>query len=161
MVRIQQVSNEDAWSDASSNASDDSTQPTRPRSTEPLDAGAEQDDDDLLTLASYDPSSETLSDRFYALKDMVPPSNRARLCSSASTVNAWAWTLGTFGASAAWIACTSAILVGLPLMLAIEGEAGLVQQEMQYTGQQVRFFLAHSKRRSWRRRSSITVDPWN
>jgi hypothetical protein len=37
--------------------------------------------------------------------------------------------------NAAWIVTTSALLVGLPLMLSIEGEAGIVQQEKDYMGQ--------------------------
>lgn len=32
---------------------------------------------------------------------------------------------------------TSALMVGLPLLLSMEGEAGLVAQEKEYLGQQV------------------------
>ncbi|SCZ98143.1 BZ3500_MvSof-1268-A1-R1_Chr3-3g06606 [Microbotryum saponariae] len=137
MVQIQEVTNEDAWSDASSNASDDSLSAAqRPGAALDSDDDHDDDDDDDLDLTPFDPSTETFSSRFYALKDMIPPSTRASLHTSASTLHSWAWSLGTWGGSAAWIACTSAILVGLPLMLAIEGEAGLVQQELQYMGQQ-------------------------
>ncbi|KDE06291.1 hypothetical protein MVLG_03331 [Microbotryum lychnidis-dioicae p1A1 Lamole] len=132
MVQIQDVTNEDAWSDASSNASDDSRSAAQ-RPGAGLDS---DDDDDDLSLTAFDASTESFSSRFYALKDMIPPSTRASLHNSAATLHSWAWSLGTLGGSAAWIACTSAILVGLPLMLAIEGEAGLVQQELQYMGQQ-------------------------
>ncbi|GAA5973877.1 hypothetical protein JCM11641_001196 [Rhodosporidiobolus odoratus] len=114
-VLIKEVT-EDDWSDASSVASD-----------------ALSDEEDSLTL--YDPSQETFSERFYALKDMVPPSTRASIVDSIDKVRGWTkWSVGKVG-QAAWITTTSALLVGLPLLLSIEGEAAIVQQEKEFLAQ--------------------------
>lgn len=93
------------------------------------------DDDD-----DFDPASETVYDRVVALKDIVSPRTRSTLYSTFDTTKNWAlW--GWFSAgSVAWWVSTSALLVGLPLALAIEDETRIVQQEremqMQSQGQQ-------------------------
>ncbi|KAI5481923.1 hypothetical protein MNV49_000200 [Pseudohyphozyma bogoriensis] len=112
----------DEWADeTSSHASDDVS---------------DLDDDEDTSLALYDPSQETLADRFYALKDIVPPSTRATIAGTAASTVDWArWSARKVG-GAAWIVTTTALLVGLPLMLSIEGEAMLVEQEKQFHAQQ-------------------------
>ena len=125
MVKITDVKDEDEWSDSSSVVDDH-------------DSIAQEDDDDLVSeseLELYDPSQETLKERLYALKDMVPPETRKSIADSVSTATRWSkWTISKAG-SAAWIVTTSALVVGLPLMLSIEGEAAIVQQEKEYLGQ--------------------------
>lgn len=70
---------------------------------------------------------------------MVSPSTRAAVTDAADSTLAWTkWTANKVG-NAAWIVTTSALLVGLPLLLSIEGEGALVQQEKEYLAQ-VRFF---------------------
>ncbi|BGP43672.1 mitochondrial import receptor subunit Tom22 [Rhodotorula kratochvilovae] len=86
-------------------------------------------------LAPFDPDQESFKDRVYALKDMVPPSTRAAVQDAAASAKSWlAWSVSTAG-NAAWIVTTSALLVGMPLLLSIEGEAALVQQEKEYLAQ--------------------------
>lgn len=59
---------------------------------------------------------------------------------SYSATKSWVqWTGKTVGKSA-WVLTTTALLVGLPLALSIEGEGALVAQEKEYMGQQVSFF---------------------
>ncbi|KAM0789663.1 hypothetical protein ACM66B_006528 [Microbotryomycetes sp. NB124-2] len=66
---------------------------------------------------------------------MVPPETRKSMADSVASVAGWSkWTVSKVG-SAAWIVTTSALVVGLPLMLSIEGEAAIVQQEKDYLGQ--------------------------
>jgi import receptor subunit TOM22 len=96
----------------------------------------------------FDPSAETVYDRIVALKDMVSPRTRSSLASSINTTKSWA-SWGWFGAgTVAWWISTSALLVGLPLALAIEDETRIVQQEremqMQSQGQQQvgQYFIA-------------------
>ncbi|BGP20273.1 mitochondrial import receptor subunit Tom22 [Rhodosporidiobolus nylandii] len=114
-VLIKEVADDD-WSDSSSVASDE------------LDAEDAQ-------LELYDPSQETFRERFAALKDMVPPTTRAAVAEKIEQARSWAgWTAGKVG-GAAWITCTSALLVGLPLLLSIEGEAAIVEQEKQFMAQ--------------------------
>ena len=93
------------------------------------------DDDDF-----FDPNSESIYDRVVALKDIVSPKTRSSLSQTLQSAQAWA-SWGWFSAgSVAWVVSTSALLVGLPLALAIEDETRIVQQEremqMQSQGQQ-------------------------
>lgn len=88
----------------------------------------------------FDPNAESLYDRVVALKEMVSPHTRSQWTQSVESARDWAlW--GWFSAgSVAWVVSTSALLVGLPLALAIEDETRIVQQEremqMQSQGQQ-------------------------
>ena len=95
---------------------------------------------DSLSDDDFDPSSETIYDRLVALRDIVPPSARLSAYASYEKTKSWVWW-SVFGAgNLAWIVGTSAILMGLPLALAIEDETRIVQQEremqMQTAGQQ-------------------------
>lgn len=93
------------------------------------------DDDDFKPI-----SEETLLDRFYALKDIVSPTTRVSVARKLSTATSLFKTTGKWTGNAIWVLTTSALLVGLPLALAIEDEARIVQQEkelqMQQSGQQ-------------------------
>lgn len=124
---MQEVSEDvDAWSSASSDAGLDDN-----------DSQLSQDEhDELVQLdANYDPSKETFAERIAALKDMVSPTTRQNIASAAAETTGWVkWSLFKAG-NVAWIATTSALLVGLPLLLSIEGEAALVQQEKEYLAQ--------------------------
>jgi import receptor subunit TOM22 len=91
------------------------------------DAGSEISEEDALDF--YDPSQETLSDRFYALKDMVNPSTRRALQSSFSTSLVYAKTAAKGMGLVGWWISTSVILLGLPLALAVEAESQYAQQE--------------------------------
>jgi import receptor subunit TOM22 len=97
------------------------------------DDGYESEDD-------FNPGEETLYDRVVALKDIVPPQTRSALVVNYARTKSWLeWGLGQAG-NIAWIVSTSALLVGLPLALAIEDETRITQQEremqMQSQGQQ-------------------------
>ncbi|BGP35575.1 mitochondrial import receptor subunit Tom22 [Rhodotorula toruloides] len=119
MVRVTEVS-DDAWSSASSDAGSD------------LDSVISDSD---LQLDTYDPSQETFAERIAALKDIVSPSTRAAISDAASSTKGWlSWSVAKAG-NAAWIVTTSALLVGLPLLLSIEGEAAIVQQEKEFAAQ--------------------------
>ena len=92
------------------------------------------DDDDFF------PENESFADRLVALKDIVPPQTRSALSERLTATRDLAWW-GLQGAGTlAWWVSTSALLVGLPLALAIEDETRIVQQErelhMQNAGQQ-------------------------
>ena len=93
------------------------------------------DDDD-----DSSPADESIYDRIVALKDMIPPQTRSSVQSRITAAKDWTWW-GVQGAGTlAWWVSTSALLVGLPLALAIEDETRVVQQEremqMQSAGQQ-------------------------
>ena len=105
----------------------------------------EEDDDDELVMTAFDPSQETYADRFYALKDMISPSTRATLSTLSSSAGTWGKYGVNLAGNGAWVVITSAILLGLPLALAVEGETMFVQQEKmereQLQGQQVSLSL--------------------
>jgi import receptor subunit TOM22 len=92
------------------------------------------DDDDFA------PADESIYDRITALKDIVPPQTRSALKAQYESVTAWTWWTAQSAGTLAWWVSTSALLVGLPLALAIEDETRVVQQEremqMQSAGQQ-------------------------
>lgn len=106
------------------------------------DSGLEDElDEDLdeefeRSLSSFRAEDESLSERLYALKDMVSPSTRRRIVSTWNTSTSWAAWGGKAAGNAIWIATTSALLVGLPLALAIENETMMVQQEKEILAQQ-------------------------
>jgi len=101
-------------------------------------------EEDEEALVSFDPASETLADRFYALKDMLSPTTRNRLVQASSVATVYGRKGLSFAGNSAWVIVTSAILLGLPLALAVEGETMFVQQERfekeQMSGQQVGLF---------------------
>ena len=63
---------------------------------------------------------------------MIPPTTRDALSSALAATTSYVRKGASFAGNAAWILTTSALLVGLPLMLSIEGEAGIVQQEKEF-----------------------------
>lgn len=88
------------------------------------------DDEDLeLELSSWRPEDESISDRIYALRDMISPRTRASIAETWETASTWAIWGGKLAGNAVWVATTSALLVGLPLALSIENETMMVQQE--------------------------------
>ena len=114
---------------------------------DPDDQTDDEDDEDDHTLIPYDPSNESYAERFYALKDMISPKTRATLATHANQGIAAAWVLKTWVGKSAWLVCTTAILMGLPLALSVESEMVFAQQERmereQLAGQQqVRRFLS-------------------
>jgi import receptor subunit TOM22 len=77
-----------------------------------------------------------LSERLYALKDIVSPTTRKRIISTWQASTSWATWGGKLAGNAVWVVTTSALLVGLPLALAIENETMMVQQEKEMLAQQ-------------------------
>ena len=117
---------------------------TRPAEDAQSDAETESNVSDISDISDdddfFDPNSESIYDRVVALKDIVSPKTRSSLSQTLQSAQAWA-SWGWFSAgSVAWVVSTSALLVGLPLALAIEDETRIVQQEremqMQSQGQQ-------------------------
>ncbi|KAL7419139.1 mitochondrial import receptor subunit Tom22 [Cryptotrichosporon argae] len=104
------------------------------------DSGSEVSDVSSVADDDFDPLSETLYDRLVALQDIVPPTTRARLSKTYTAAADWYWWTYAGAGNVIWWGTTSALLIGLPLALAIEDEARITQQEkelqMQSAGQQ-------------------------
>jgi import receptor subunit TOM22 len=88
-----------------------------------------------LSTASS-PEFESISQRLAALVDIVPPTTRQSLTSKLGAAASVAKWLGNIGGNIIWVVTTSALLVGLPLALALEDEAKIVQQEKEMLAQQ-------------------------
>jgi mitochondrial import receptor subunit TOM22 len=85
---------------------------------------------DASDLATLTPD-ETLLDRLYALRDIIPPKTRATLSSTASTLYNATSTGITFGGKGIWILTTSVLLLGIPYALALGEEQQLMEEERQ------------------------------
>ncbi|KAB5596541.1 hypothetical protein CTheo_178 [Ceratobasidium theobromae] len=88
-----------------------------------------------LSTASL-PEQETLGERLAALVDIIPPTTRQSIRNKLWNAAATAKRVGKFGGNIIWVITTSALLVGLPLALALEDEAKIVQQEKEMLAQQ-------------------------
>jgi mitochondrial import receptor subunit TOM22 len=90
----------------------------------------------LSSVSSELNGDETVFDRIIALVDIVPPATRhaiaARVSKATSVVKRGGKLIGSF----VWIVTTSAILVALPLALALEDEAKVMAQEQEMLAQQ-------------------------
>lgn len=93
--------------------------------------------DSLSSVESLDLNTdESLFDRVAALVDIVPPTTRHSIASKVSkTASVFKKTSKVVG-NLVWIVTTSALLVVLPLALALEDDAKLAAQEREMLEQQ-------------------------
>ncbi|KAK0546769.1 mitochondrial import receptor subunit Tom22 [Tilletia horrida] len=96
---------------------------------ESTDSEQDEEDDEDDDDEDVDPSKESIFERIAALKDIIPPQTRRSIASTVSTVTNVTWFGGRIIGSLGWVVTTSALVVALPLMLALEDEARIVQQE--------------------------------
>lgn len=106
-----------------------------PQSDLSSDADDSDDEYDVKDRSLVIPR-ESIFQRIAALKDIVPPSTRRSLSHTFSTAYVYAAFGGKLAGKLAWVVTTSALLVGLPYALAVEGEAAVVQQERDFAQQQ-------------------------
>jgi len=83
----------------------------------------------------FSPEDETIYDRIVALKDIIPPQTRSTLNLNYALAKNWLYWGFQKSGTLAWVVSTSALLVGLPLALAIEDETRIVQQEKEMQAQ--------------------------
>ena len=75
------------------------------------------------------PADETLLERIAALKDIVPPTTRHNIATKLSASGSFLKRSGKVVGNIVWVLTTSALLVGLPMALSLEGEAAVIEQE--------------------------------
>jgi mitochondrial import receptor subunit TOM22 len=90
----------------------------------------------LSSVSSDVPAAESLYDRLAALVDIVPPTTRQTISSRVSRTTSFLIRGGKIAGNVAWVIATSALLVGLPLVLVLEDESRIVQQEKEMLAQQ-------------------------
>ncbi|MCJ1359689.1 MAG: mitochondrial import receptor protein [Icmadophila ericetorum] len=91
------------------------------------DTDSEISEDDLPDSSL--PLQESLSDRIYALKDILPPSTRRRITTTVSTASSYLKGGLLLGGKTMWVISTSALLIGVPWLLAFAEEQQMVEME--------------------------------
>ncbi|KAI1322355.1 mitochondrial outer membrane translocase complex, subunit Tom22 [Xylariaceae sp. FL0255] len=98
--------------------------------------GPEEDDADYTDTDSeisedsdYDPTDETLGERLYALRDMVPLSTRLAITNAATTASNAVFSTLSFSGKALWVISSSALLLGIPWSLAWSEEMQVLEME--------------------------------
>jgi import receptor subunit TOM22 len=90
----------------------------------------------LSSIDSEASVDESLFDRIAALKDIVPPTTRHNISTRVLKTASFFKRASKVVGNVVWVVTTSALLVGLPLALALEDEAKIVQQEKEMLEQQ-------------------------
>lgn len=80
--------------------------------------------------------NETLADRFFALKDILPPKARSRILYLIEYATKYLNCILQGTGSILWKLTSSALLLGVPLSLAILSETQLQEMEKEMTFQQ-------------------------
>ncbi|OAA64165.1 mitochondrial import receptor subunit tom22 [Niveomyces insectorum RCEF 264] len=99
--------------------------------------GPEEEDDftdtdsEISTDSDYDPSRESLAERLYALRDIIPPTTRGWFYSNYQLGNRVVRTSLTFLGRAAWTISVSALLVGIPFALSWAEEQNILAMEQE------------------------------
>lgn len=86
-------------------------------------------DSEISEESEYDPESETLADRLYALRDIIPPTTRGYISAKVDAVAGAVGATLSFGGKALWVVSSSALLLGVPWALAWAEEQQVVEME--------------------------------
>jgi import receptor subunit TOM22 len=90
-----------------------------------------QTDSEISTDSNFDPDQETLGDRIYALRDIIPPTTRGWLWHKFQATTHIVKTTLLFCGRAAWTVSVSALLIGVPFALAYAEEQNLIAMEQE------------------------------
>lgn len=88
-------------------------------------------DSEISNDSDYDPSEESLADRLYALKDMIPPTVRGWVSGKVQTTSRVLRTGLFFVGRSTWTIAVSAMLVGIPFALCWAEEQNMVAMEQE------------------------------
>lgn len=72
-------------------------------------------DSEISDDSDYDPREESLSERLYALKDMIPPTTRGWIGSKVDSGARVVQSTWYYGSRTLWVVCTTALMIGVPL----------------------------------------------
>lgn len=79
---------------------------------------------------------ESILERIQALKDIIPAVLRAQICRKVSSFISTIRSILFFGGKTLWVITTSALLLGTPLVLAIEEEERMMAYDKEFKMQQ-------------------------
>ncbi|KAK0722590.1 mitochondrial outer membrane translocase complex, subunit Tom22 [Lasiosphaeria miniovina] len=88
-------------------------------------------DSEISTDSNYDPFEESLAERLYALRDIVPPTARGWMWNKVQGTTRFVKTTLFFCGRAAWALSVSALLVGVPFALALSEDQNLMAMEQE------------------------------
>lgn len=91
---------------------------------------------EISNESDFDPSEETLAERLYALRDIIPPTTRGWVSSRVNAVAGAAWSALSFGGKSAWVITTSALFLGVPFALSFAEDQQLTAMEQEYNMRQ-------------------------
>ncbi|KAI2642718.1 mitochondrial outer membrane translocase complex, subunit Tom22 [Xylaria nigripes] len=86
-------------------------------------------DSEISEESDYDPRDETLAERLYALRDIVPPQTRGYISSTVSTATNAVKSALSFSGKTIWVISSSALLLGIPWALAWAEEQQVLEME--------------------------------
>lgn len=93
-------------------------------------------DSEISNDSDYDPANETLAERLYALRDIVPPTTRGWISSRVNSISSKAWSVLSFSGKGAWVITTSALFFGVPFALSFAEDQQLTAMEQEYNMRQ-------------------------
>ncbi|EWC48571.1 hypothetical protein DRE_01793 [Drechslerella stenobrocha 248] len=105
-------------------------------SANPHADGDDDSDAGSDTSSTADLDSETLYDRLVALKDIIPAARRAQLSSSFNGTYNFVASGLSLGGKSMWVLSTSALLLGVPYVLAWQEEQQVLEMEKEMQMQQ-------------------------
>ncbi|KAI0180799.1 Tom22-domain-containing protein [Hypoxylon sp. FL1284] len=97
--------------------------------------GPEEDEDftdtdsEISTESDYDPTNETLAERLYALRDIIPPTTRNSISSKVNATTGAVKSVLSFSGKSLWVLGTTALLIGVPWTLAWAEEQQVIEME--------------------------------
>lgn len=86
-------------------------------------------DSEISEESEYDPENETLADRLYALRDIIPPTTRGYISAKVGAVTGAIGTTLSIGGKTLWVVSSSVLLLGVPWALAWSEEQQVVEME--------------------------------
>lgn len=93
-------------------------------------------DSEISNESEFDPSNETLAERLYALRDIVPPMTRSWVSSRVSSFSGKAWNALSLSGKGAWVVITSALFFGVPFALSFAEDQQLATMEQEFNMRQ-------------------------
>lgn len=109
--------------------------PPRPRHSpyiHPTNASTPtQTDSEISNDSDYDPRSETLTERLWALRDIIPPTTRSWFSGKYQTSKRVVTGVLFFAGRSAWSISVSALLIGVPFALCWAEEQQMIAMEQE------------------------------
>ncbi|KAL7626536.1 hypothetical protein AAE478_003308 [Parahypoxylon ruwenzoriense] len=97
--------------------------------------GPEDDDDytdtesEISNDSEYDPTSESLTERLFALRDIIPPYIRSSVAGKFNATTSAVSSTLSFTGKSLWVISTTALILGVPWALAWAEEQQVIEME--------------------------------